>query len=274
LDPDEVFVLVASVIVALLKGIPWYVCLTFHASLRPKGGRVMRTLLGVLPGMLLVALAVALRAGAAREVREDQRYIVLFVALGAAWLVLTVWATARLGISLRDDALERRNLAAGVASAGALVSSMIIYTFANFGEGETIWTTIGPAFLAASACWAVWAAHQIASGAADAITIDRDTASALRFAGMAIGTSLIFGRAIAGDYESAADTLSDLGRQAWPALPVAILAVVMQLRLRPSPQRPRPDVVTRGLIPALAYVMVGVLDLAQLGYWGPAGARQ
>jgi hypothetical protein len=273
LDGDEVLVLVGSIYISLRAGFPWYASLTRDASPRRRGSRAMRLLLGLLPVALLAVLAETLHLGAARDVREDADYIGLFLALGAAWLVATAWATALLGVSIRDDAIERNNLSAGLASAGALVGGMVIYAFANLGEGETIWTTIGPAALATGACFALWAGHQIVSGAADAIAIDRDTASGLRFAGMTIGTSIIVGRAVAGDYESAAGTFRDLWRQGWPALPLAMLAAVIHLALRPTKRHPRPGPVTRGLLPAIGYASIGLLDFLYFGPWISAGAQ-
>jgi uncharacterized membrane protein YjfL (UPF0719 family) len=233
----------------------------------------MRLVLGVLPAALLVALVVTLQARAAREVRDDLGYILLFLALGAAWLIATAAGTAWIGISIRGDAIERNNRAAGVASAGALVAGMTCYAFANLGEGETIWTTIGPAALATSACLVLWAAHQMTSGAADAISIDRDMASGVRFAGMAIGTSLIVGRAVAGDYESAAGTFRDLWREGWPAVPLVMLAAAVQVGLRPSERRPHLDSIRHGLLPALGYLGVGLLDLIYFGGWASVGAK-
>jgi hypothetical protein len=242
------------------------------ASPRQGESSAMRRVLGALPVVLLAALACGLRLGAAREVREDGAYIALFVALGGAWLAFVAWTMALLGIGIRDDVIERNNVAAGAASVGALVGGMIVYTFANLGEGETIWTTIGPAAMATLACFALWACHQIFSGAADAISIDRDLASGLRFAGMAVGTSLIIGRAVAGDYESASATARDFWRQGWPAVPLATLATVVQAALRPTRDRLHPEPFTRGVLPALAYVGAGVAHVLYLGPWNSAGA--
>jgi uncharacterized membrane protein YjfL (UPF0719 family) len=228
----------------------------------------MRWGLGALPVVLLVFLTWVLHWGAAREVRGNGDYIALFVASGGAWLVGTAQAMTWLGISARDDAIERNNASAAVAFAGALVGVMIVFAFANLGEGETIWTTIGPAALGTLSCLALWGGHQALSRAADTITIDRDIASGLRFAGMAIGTGLILGRSLAGDYESAAGTFRDLWRQGWPSLPLVALAGVMHLALRPTKELPVPSPLTRGLLPAVAYVGLGAVDLLFLGRAG------
>jgi hypothetical protein len=148
---------------------------------------------------------------------------------------------------------------------------MIVYACANFGEGDSIWTTIGPALLATILILALWAVHQMLSGATDAITLDRDLASGVRFTGMALGTSLVIGRAVAGDYVSALATVRDLFVQGWPAVPLVLLSVLIQVRLRPTKERPQPNAITRGLIPAFAYLAFG-LGVLGFGSWSSAGA--
>jgi uncharacterized membrane protein YjfL (UPF0719 family) len=260
-------VLAFGLSVALRVGVRWYRHLLQFGPRRTSAVIRQRVFLGAVPVALLAALAVILDRGAARAVRENAAYFLLFLGLGATWLVATARVTALLGISLQDDAIERRNPAAVVATAGALVGGMTTYAFANQGEGETIWTTIGPALLASLACWSLWAVHQLVSTAADAISIDRDLASGWRFAGMTIATSLIVGRAVAGNYESAAKTCEDFLRCAWPALPLVALAGYAQLALHPTNQPPRRDLLRSGILPAFSYVSLGVLDLA---WWGRA----
>lgn len=228
--------------------------------------------LALLPIGLLTGLALVLRAGAAREVREDVDYIALFVLLGAAWLGMASEALAWIGISVDDDVIERRNLAAAWALAGALLAVMIGYGFANLGEGQTIWMTIGPALLALVACLVLWAIYQRVSGALDAIGIERDISAGLRFAGMAIATSLIVGRAMAGDYVSLEATYRDLWQQGWPALAVVALATVVQRAMPVSLVPPRELLWSTGVVPAVAYVGIGVVDVLWLGPWWKTGA--
>ena len=239
-----------------------------------RGLRAMRLLIGALPVALLAALAVTLRLGAAREVREHGEYVVLFVALGAAWLIGLSWASGWLGVHVQDDAIERNNAAAAIAASGTLAGGMIVYAGANLGEGDTIWKTIGPALQASALILALWGMHQVLSDATDAITLDRDVASGIRFAGMALGTGLVIARAAAGDYVSALDTARDLFVQGWPALPLVALGVFVQVRLRPTKEQPKPNAVTRGLIPAFVYLALAVVVLLYLGSFRSTGAGQ
>ena len=274
MDTDEVFVLLASVVLAGAVGIPWYVRLLRRTMTPLSTTLTTRLLVGVSPVVLLAALWITLTFGAAREVREHGEYIFLFVALGAAWLIGLAWATGWLGMHVRDDAIERNNLAAAIATSGALAGGMAVYAFANLGEGDTIWTTIGPALLGTGLAVALWGVHQIVSGATDAIVLDRDVASAIRFAGMALSTGLVIGRAVAGDYVSAGGTLRDLFIQGWPALPLAALSLFIQMRLRPTKEQPKPSARTHGFVPALAYVALGIAVLLCLGSWTSSGRKQ
>jgi uncharacterized membrane protein YjfL (UPF0719 family) len=253
-------------------GLNWCVRLFSVKSAQRKRAFGIRLLLGVWPVGLLLALGVTLSIGAAREVREDLSYVALFVALGAVWLAGIAHGMALLGVSASDDAVERNNLAAAVAVTGALTGGLLVYGFANLGEGDTIWTTIGPAALASLAYFALFTLHQTTSGATDAIAIDRDVASGVRFSGMAVGAGLIVGRAIAGDYQSAVGTIRDFVRLGWPALPLVALAAFVQYRLKPTPMLRR--TLTAGeLLPALAYVAFGLLDLTVRGSWAAKGGQ-
>lgn len=248
----------------------WCVRLFSVKSAPRKWALAIRLLLGVCPIGLLLALGVTLCLGAAREVREDLGYVALFVALGAVWLAGIARGMALLGVSANDDALERNNPAAAVAVAGALTGGLLVYGFANLGEGDTIWTTIGPAALASLAHFALFALHQATSGASDAIAIDRDIASGVRFSGMAVGSGLILGRAVAGDYQSAIGTFRDFVRLGWPAVPLVLLAAFVQHRLKPTAMSR--DMLAAGkLVPALAYAAFGVLDLTLRGAWAAKG---
>lgn len=222
-----------------------------------------------LPPLFLAVLFVGLCAHASIEVRQGG-YLLPFIVLGAAWLVAAVRAVGLLGIHVVDDALERNNTAAAIAGAGASLGAGAAYTFANFGEGPTVWTTIGPALLATFACWLLWLGHQLATDAADAISIGRDLASGIRFGGLALATGLIVGRAVAGDWESASGTWRDFTQQAWPALPLVLAAIAIQRRLQPTAARPQPSL-RFGVLPALFYLAFSALDLLVLGSWKTQG---
>jgi uncharacterized membrane protein YjfL (UPF0719 family) len=266
-------VLLASCLLTAVVGTRWYVSVLGRTFMRLRSGLATRLLLLALPIALLSALYLTLMKGAAREVREHGEYIALFLALGGSWLIGFAWALAWLGIHVRDDALERNNAAAAVAASGALSGGMIVYGGANLGEGATIWMTIGPALLASVSISSLWGVHQALSGATDSIVIERDLASGIRFAGMTLGTGLIVGCAVAGDYVSDSETVRGLFVQSWPAVPLVALSILIQVKLRPTRAQPKPNAVTRGVLPALVYLVLAVGAIVWLGPF-QIGAKQ
>lgn len=268
MDEDEIWVQWLSLVVAGTWGVRWY----WRLSRRPRVGGVLPAIrLGaaVLPVVFLLVLFASLRRAAAGEVRDSSAYLLLFVALGGTWLVGAGIVTALLGVHVVDDGLDRNNPAAAIAAAGAMLGLGVAYAFANFGEGPTIWTTIGPAALASGACALLWLGYQLGTDSADAITIERDVASGVRFAGLTFATGLILGRAVAGDWESEEATLHDFSHHGWAALPLVALAVAFERLLRRT--KGQAPALVAGVIPALLYLEVAGLVLCILGSWNGAG---
>jgi hypothetical protein len=208
--------------------IKWYERLWCAAPPRSTATAAIRLLLTLLPVVLILVLGQALEAGAAAEVRGSGGYELMFVSLGAVYLAATVKALAWFGISAAEDAIERENLAAGLAVAGVMCAATFSYTCANLGEGSTIGTTIGPALLGFFSCAALWLLYVLLSGAPEAIAIERDAPSGLRFAAMAVASSFFVGRSLAGDYVSVSATLNDWWGKSWPALPLVLGMAVLQ----------------------------------------------
>jgi hypothetical protein len=192
-------------------------------------------------------------------------YILLFMLGGAAWIVCTIYLVQLLGISLRDDALDRYNSAAAVTIAAAILGAMALYAGGNVGAGPTIWTTIGSAAAAAIVWLFGWIAMELFTPLADTITIDRDIATALRHGGFLLALGLILGRAVAGDFTSWQSTFNDFACHGWIALPMILAPGIMHRFFRPTPTRPRPSIVAAGLAPALVFLLFAALYLWWLG---------
>jgi uncharacterized membrane protein YjfL (UPF0719 family) len=211
-----------------------------------------------------VLLAV-LRTLAAHDVRDAPPYLMLYFLMGAAWVGLFVCCIPLLGISPRDDVLERGNPAAAVAVAGALVALTACFAGGNVGDGPGWWVVVFSAGLATAALFLAWLAFEVTSGVSDAITIDRDRAAGLRLAGLLLACGAIFGRGAAGDWVSAALTLRDFASVAWLAVPLLVVAAVVERAARPTASRPQPSAVAYGFVPGLVYVSAAVLFVLQLG---------
>jgi uncharacterized membrane protein YjfL (UPF0719 family) len=163
-----------------------------------------------------------------------------------------------MGVSYRDDAVERNNPAAGRAVGGAVVGTSLCFIGSNIGEGATIWTTFFPAAIGTVLFWCLWLAVELTTRVSEAVTVDRDVASGVRLAGFLVGVGLVLGRAGAGDWRSTEATLADFARLGWPAVALAIGAAAAQWILRPTSRQPRPPVVGHGVVPALIMILASV----------------
>lgn len=264
MDGDEVFALLAAAVLAIAAAIRWYGPLVRLPRFGSSRGR--RAVLALTPILLIVMLQMSLRRWAAHEVREDPQYDILFLVAGAAWLGLTSWALPLVGFSARDDVMESRNRAALLAVCAALAGSTFCYIGGNIGEGPTIWTTFGPAALATVSLFALWLILEFIGSPRIAITIERDPAAAWRLAGFLVACGLILGRAVAGDWQSWDDTLSDFAHQAWPAGLVLLMALLFQIVWRPDPKRSAQSLPLVGLLPAVGLVAIAITDLVSLGW--------
>ena len=261
MSDDEIFALLVA-----LVGTGWLLWrwILPLATVRTMRGEAPRLVLACAMSAGFAWLLFVLTHWAARDVRDDWRYIGLFLACGAVFLGGALEWGALLAVHLRDDAIERMNMAAGFACAGLVAGMMLLFAGANIGEGPTIWTTLGPAALAALTWAALWAILQVSTGIAEDIAVERDAASGLRLGGMLAGNGIILGRAVAGDWQSAAGTLEDFWRQGSPAVLLAVAASLCQVYWRPRVGR-RSIAWIHGALPAAVMIGAGLAWVIYLG---------
>jgi hypothetical protein len=222
--------------------------------------RVNRIMMAVWPLSGLILTYIVVQTWGDATVRGHFDYVLLFLVGAVAWLGLADLVISGFGISSRDDAIERDNRAAAVAIGGWLLGLSVIYAFSNVGAGPTIWTTLAPACAGTIALVAMCLAIVIVGGTTiDDITIDCDLASGLRLAGALLGAALILGRASGGQWTSWSQTWIDFLRYSWPAWLLALVVGVLHSLLRPTPANPRPNALVWGIVPALGYLLFGVV---------------
>jgi hypothetical protein len=263
LSGDEMLVLMLSAVVALVAWVAWYVPVA-----RVRGFGLRTTGRGVMGSSPLVAgliLFGVLKTAAAHDVRDDPRYLFFYMLLGAAWVGLGLWAMPLLGVSPRDDVLERGNRAASFTIAGALVALTLCFAGGNVGDGPGWWVVVFSAALATAALASLWLALDAIAGVTDVITVERDPAAGVRAAGFLVATAAVLGRAVAGDWVSAAATLRDFAVYGWPALALFTAAALLESGARPTPARPVPAVGLYGVLPAALYLGAAALYLYRLG---------
>jgi len=218
--------------------------------------------------VLSVALiATALWFWGAREVRGHYEEVSFLTSIGALWLVVAHALYPWLGLSPRDDAWERRNPAALIALACALPATAITFAAGNLGEGPSYWENVFSAGLATGGWFILWIVLELGGRVSVSIAEERDLASGLRFGGLLLAWGLILGRAATGNWHSAAQTTVDFCRDSWPAVIMLLIALSVELFLRPSRARPFPSWFVCGAIPALVYLGAAAGWVWHLGRW-------
>ncbi len=215
------------------------------------------------PVVCLALLYLVLRRWSADDVRNSQTYLTLYMLAGAAWVGLWARLLRFLGVSPRDDVIERQNLAAAFATAGALAGITFCFAGANIGNGPGWWVVVFSAALSTGAFFLLWAAVECLTGISEAVTVERTIGSGLRLGGFLAGTGVVLGQAVAGDWVSAEATVRDFGVVAWPVLPLAAAAVILE-RLWPFDINARTEDSAAGLFIAAVYLVVSFLYIFAL----------
>jgi hypothetical protein len=235
LSSFEVFVLLGSIFLGLRAWSAWYPATVTVNRLQPIFQ--VRFALFVAPAICVLLLVASLLKLAAREVRNDL-YIALYAVLGAAWLGGSTQLFALLGISARDDALERRNRGALIAICGALLGATLSFVGANIGDGPGVEAVLFCGILSGGAFFGLWAAVERMTSISETVTIERNIAAGIRLCGFLIGLGLLSGWAVAGNWVSWTATALDFGRSLWPGALLCAVMIPAELILRKiEPQR-------------------------------------
>jgi uncharacterized membrane protein YjfL (UPF0719 family) len=262
---DEMFALIACVFIGVWGWKQWLAGLLF---LNPLSRRpAAQLLVWLVPPLSGVAMFLVLAQFASHDVSNNPVYMFFYMVMWLAWTGIWNRILPYLGLSCRDDALERSNAAAALAVGGGLLGVTLGFAGANIGNGPGWWVVVFCGLLATAVPLVLWLIDNSVTDVIEAITIDRDAASGWRTAGFFIASGLILGRAVAGDWHSADQTVSDFILRGWPVLVVWGLTVLLDVISRPTPNRPVPDRVIFGLVPFLVLVAAGIGEVKMQGHW-------
>jgi hypothetical protein len=226
-----------------------------------------RWIFGVCSAANLLMIAAGLSLWAAAEVRANVGDILFVTIGGAVWLAVANNLFSWLGLSFRDDAVERGNVSALVTLCGALTAMALLYVGGSIGEGPSYWNNLFSMGIAAAGFFVLWLLLELIGGVSKSITEERDLASGVRVCGILIAIGLVLGRAVAGDWHSETATIHDFIRDGWAAIILWALAAGLEIWLRPSRLRPFPGWAASGLLPALLYLALAAGWLLHLGPW-------
>ena len=265
MSEDEILVLCGCLFAGVVAWSWWY--WQTVAVARLVRDRVARRWLTLAPPLCALLLYGVLRTWAAEDVRHDLRYLFLYLVMGAAWVGLAKSGLPLLGLSVRDDVLERGNRAAAMAIGGSLIGLTLCFAGGNIGDGPGWWVVVFAAAIATWAFFLLWEILDRFADLAEKITVDRDVAAGLRAAGLFIGLGLILGRAVAGNWVSAGSTLVVFARRGWPALLVVGLAWFVERSARPATDRDLGSTLVAGAVPAVLQVLLGCVTVVLMGKW-------
>jgi len=238
-------------VIALITWAPWYGAILLVNPLAAR--RSHRVALAVTPLACLTLILVCLERLGARAVRASWPYILMYLGLGAAVLGISVHLFSFLGISARDDVLERRNTAGLVAIIGALLGATFCFAGGNIGEGPGIAVVIASAGAALASWFPLWYLADRLSGQriSERITVERDTGSGIRLGAMLAASGIILGTAAAGNWIPDR-FLHDFALSAWPALWLSIAAALGERLLKPRSSVPV------SILVGISYLLVAI----------------
>lgn len=216
MSEDETIVFIFFLIVAFVIWIRWFFRLAMVTPLASP--RSMRAPLYFAPLLGLAILFSVLIRFSSFDVRDSRIYIAFYLAMGAAWLGLGSLGLPLLGLNAKEDVAERANPAARNAIGGALIGIMLCFAGSNIGDGPGWWVVVFCAFLATATLFGAWILLALLCDIMDRIKIERDAGAGIRVAAFFMASSLILGRAVAGNWVSSDATIRDFAAIAWPVL--------------------------------------------------------
>jgi uncharacterized membrane protein YjfL (UPF0719 family) len=257
----EVF-LVLGFLVALIFWFRLYKSLFHVHSFRPN--KIHRTVLKILPIICVLVIAAVIWRWGSNDVRSSASWIFLYTMGGAAWLLLGLYLLSLLGVGLREDVLERQNPAAAWVVYGALTGTALCYTGANIGSGPGTEVVIFCAVLSTAFLFGFWFCLERIFRLADKVTIEREESIGIRVGGWMLSLGLIFGAAVAGDWESLEGTVWDFFGFAWVAVLFLLAAVAIESVFK-LPQNQEKSRRGTSIAIAAAYILAAVFYVVWRG---------
>lgn len=176
-------------------------------------------------GVFVINILV-LRFLAASDVRDDGKYIFLYLMMSLAAGAITMLALRIFGLRTADIT-ERGNRAAPTLVFCSLIAGGFAFAGANIGDGPGFHVVIFCAMLSYGAIFGLALVHTAASRTMYRILVDRDRGTAFRFGCLLIACGIVLGRAVAGTWTDAGTTLADLFRFGWPAAVLVACDIVV-----------------------------------------------
>jgi hypothetical protein len=205
---DEFFVFTLSCLATLYFLFRWYRPLV--KAWPPERNVQAKNTLAFLPLFFFALLFLTLRFLASFDVVGSFMYILFYIVLGYAWVLvgLSIMSFC-FGLIWPDDAVYHNNKAALVVIIGEFFALGAIYAGANIGDGPGWWCVVFAGALGLAAWLVLGLVYHLFTGVFDRVTIDRDFGSAWRFCLYLFLSGVILGRACSGDWTSFSKTVEE-----------------------------------------------------------------
>lgn len=265
MSDGEIFMSFACLVAAFTGWMIWS-CRVIRISTFISPRRARRSLLlgPILAHAVLLAILVTFSAS---DVRSDLRYIAMYLAIGSAWVILCQLGLSIMGMRVIEDVAQRRNPAAAWAVTGFFVGPALCYAGGNIGDGPGWWVVLFAAFYATISWFVILFAIDQICGIFDDVFVGRDPAAGVRLMGTSIALGLILGRGVAGTWVSAAATLDDFARDAWPALIIAGFEICATFLFRVARGTHPTLPASAGFLAAILSVGGAITYVIMLGWW-------
>ena len=203
-----------------------------------------------LTALCAVGVLFVLLRWSAADVRSESGEVIFYFVFSLAGIVAAQHLFSCLGISLRDDVVERRNRAALWAVLGLIVGVSCCIAGANVGNGPGGEVVFFCAALSVGALLILWVLLATLAGMAEAITVERDLRAGVRAGAFLASCGAVFGTAVGGDWVSLSATLRDFIRLAWPVAAVAFFVIALERRLNRRPLAMRISILASSVLSA------------------------
>lgn len=234
---------------------------------RPAGALGSGGWLFAVAAFCAVVFFVVLATWASADVRDSGLYLFFYMLFGAAWVGLGTALLPRVGLSVRDDVVERGNWAAAFAIGGAMLGLTAAFAGANMGNGPGWWVVLYSGALSTGGLLGIWGLMNVISRTHEHVTVDRDVAAGLRTGALLVACGMILGRGAAGDWIDAWKTTADFVRVGWPALVLALAGAVIERFAALDGKVARRSAFVYGVVPGAAYVIAAGKVLHLVGHW-------
>jgi len=185
----------------------------------------------VLTALCAVGVLLVLLRWSAADVQNESDEVIFYLVFSLLGIIAAQYLFGFLGISLRDDAIEKRNRSALCATAGLTIGVSCCIAGSNVGNGPGGEVVFFCAALSVGTLLGLWIVLATIADVAEAITVERDLGAGVRAGASLASGGAILGAAVVGDWVSFSSTIRDFVHFAWPVFAGLVVVTAFERRI-------------------------------------------